>query len=88
MDLFYTKRKIVDGGSRESSLNRLRPQERRMLFDLDGGFDEGDEEEMDAMMTLRILRNLSRERQVMPTGMHTILSPIQPPPAQQQQQSN
>ena len=44
----------------------------------------GDEEDMEALMTLRILRNLSRERTIVPTGLNTIFAPIQPPPGQQQ----
>lgn len=77
MDLFYTKKKA----SLEPN-SRIRINERRMLFDMLGGeLDEemfGEDEDMDALMTLRILRNLSRERNIVPSGMNTIFAPIQP----------
>ena len=84
MDLFYTKKKQ---NFDPSSASRFRSQERRMLFDLGELEDEmiGDEEDMEALMTLRILRNLSRERTIVPSGLNTIFAPIQPPPEGQQQ---
>lgn len=84
MDLFYTKKKQ---NFDPSSASRFRSQERRMLFDLGELEDEmiGDEEDMEALMTLRILRNLSRERTIVPSGLNTIFAPIQPPPGGQQQ---
>lgn len=88
MNLFYTKRKQLQDSSAAS---RSRAPDTRLFLNMAEDLDDellNDEDEGEALMTLRILRSLNRERNIVPTGLNTIFAPIQPPiiqPVQEQQ---